>query len=341
MKIFDRIIYILSFCFSFALLLSYLSPYADPQTFLLPIAFLGLFYPFLLLVNLLILFYWIFKFKRHFWPTLIVILLGYNHIDTLLKVKDNSNEKPSIYSLTSFNVRLFNVYDWIKEEGIKQEIISFINQSNSSIVCLQEFYAPNTLPSINYPYSHIGLQKKRSHWRMATYSKYPIIKKGTVSISGENINNVCIFSDIILLEDTIRVYNIHLASNTFEDSDYQFIEKPSVEGAENIFKRLKKSFIIRATEVNSIKKHMNQSPYPIIVCGDFNDTPHSFAYHQLSEGLDDAFVKTGFGFGRTYNGKFPALRIDYILMSPQFKINNYKTLEVKLSDHYPISVSFD
>lgn len=341
MKIFDRSIYVLSFCFLFALLLSYLSPYANPQTFLLPIAFLGLFYPFLLLVNLLFLLYWTFKFKRHFWPTLIVILFGYNHIDALLKVKDNSNEKPSIYSLTSFNVRLFNVYDWIKEEGIKEEIISFINQSSSSIVCLQEFYAPNTLPSIKYPYSHIGLQKKRSQWRMATYSKYPIIKKGTVSISGKNINNVCIFSDIILSEDTIRVYNIHLASNTFEDSDYQFIENPSVEGAENIFKRLKKSFIIRASEVNSIKKHMNQSPYPIIVCGDFNDTPHSYAYHQLSEGLDDAFVKTGFGFGRTYNGKFPALRIDYILMSPQFKINNYKTLELELSDHYPISVSFD
>jgi endonuclease/exonuclease/phosphatase family metal-dependent hydrolase len=341
MKIFDRFIYILSFCFSFALLLSYLSPYANPQTFLLPIAFLGLFFPFLLFINLLFLFYWLFKFKRHFWPTLTIILIGYNHINTLVKVKDNSSEKHSIYSLSSFNVRLFNVYDWIKEEGIKEEIVSFINQSNSSIVCLQEFYAPNTLPSINYPHSHIGLQKKRSQWRMATYSKYPIIKKGTVSITGENINNVCIFSDIILSEDTVRVYNIHLASNTFENSDYLFIESPSVEGAENIFKRLKRSFIIRATEVNSIKKHMNQSPYPIIVCGDFNDTPLSFAYHQLSQGLNDAFVKTGFGFGRTYNGKFPALRIDYILMSPGFKINNYETLEVELSDHYPISVSFD
>ena len=341
MKFLERIIYLLSFCFLFALLLSYLSPYVNPQSFFLPIAFLGLFYPFLLFVNLLFLFYWIFRFKRHFWPTLFLILLGYNHINSLVKIKDNSVEKPSIFSLTSFNVRLFNVYEWIKEEGIKEEIISFINQSNSSIVCLQEFYAPNELPPINYPYSHIGLQKKRSQWRMATYSKYPIIKKGTVSISGENINNVCIFSDIILSEDTVRVYNIHLASNTFENSDYQFIEKPSVEGAENIFNRLKNSFINRTTEVASIKKHMNQSPYPIIVCGDFNDTPLSYAYHQLSEGLEDAFVKTGFGFGRTYNGKLPALRIDYILMSPEFKINNYEMSKIELSDHYPIRVLFD
>ncbi len=341
MKIIHRIIYILSFCFLFALLLSYLSPIANPQSFLLPIAFLGLFFPFLLFVNLLFLFYWIYKFKRHFWPTLIVILLGYSHINTFIKVKSNSIEKPSLYSLTSFNVRLFNVYNWIDQEGIKEEIISYLNQSSSSIICIQEFYAPNSLPSIQYPYSHIGLQKKRSQWRMATYSKYPIIKKGTVSISGENINNVCIFSDIVILEDTVRVYNIHLASNTFDNKDYQFIEKPTVEGAENIFNRLKKSFIARATEVSSIKNHIKKSPFPVIVCGDFNDTPLSYAYHQLSQGLDDAFVKTGLGFGKTYNGKFPALRIDYILMSPNFKINNFETTKVELSDHYPITVYFD
>jgi len=341
MKIIHRIIYILSFCFLFALLLSYLSPYSNPQTFLYPIAFLGLFYPLLLLINLLFLFYWMLKFKRHFWPTLIVICIGYSHINTFVNFKSNSIDKPSFYSLSSFNVRLFNAYKWIEQDGVKEEIISFINQSNSSFICLQEFYAPNTLPLIDYPYSHIGLQKKRSHWRMATYSKYPIIKKGTVSISGENVNNVCIFSDITLSEDTVRIYNIHLASNTFEINDYQFIENPSIEGAENIFKRLKKSFIKRTTEVNSIKKHINESPYPIIVCGDFNDTPLSYAYNQLSEGLKDSFLNTELGFGRTYNGKFPALRIDYILMSPKFKVNNYKTTNIELSDHYPISVFFD
>ena len=341
MKIVDKTIYILSFLLLFALLLSYLAPYIDPQSFLIPISFLGLLYPFLLVSNLLFLLYWIFKFKRHFWPTLIVILLGINHTKTLININPKPEFIPSVYSLTSYNVRLFNAYKWIKRDGVKNEIINFINQNNSSILCLQEFYAPKTLPNLDYKYSHIGLQKQRSHWRMATYSKFPIIKKGTVSIEGENINNVCIYSDIVLARDTIRVYNMHLASNFFQKSDYEFIDSPSVKGAENIFRTLKKSFLRRSIQVKSIKSHMNNSPYPYILCGDFNDTPNSYAYNYLSDGLIDAFVQSGSGLGRTYNGKFPAIRIDFILMSPEFEINRFNTNKIELSDHFPITVEFN
>jgi endonuclease/exonuclease/phosphatase family metal-dependent hydrolase len=284
--------------------------------------------------------YWIYSFKKHFWPCLIIIALGYNHINTLVSINLKPNVKPSLFCVTSYNVRLFNIYKWIDKEGVKNEIVNYLNNSNSSILCLQEFYAPNKLPEIDYPYSHIGLQKLRSHWRMATYSKFPIIKKGTVSISGENINNVCIYSDVLLEKDTVRVYNLHLASNVFQKSDYEFIDTPSIEGAENIFRTLKKSFVKRSSQVKSIRDHMEKSPYPYILCGDFNDTPLSFAYKQLSNGLTDAFVHSGAGIGKTYNGQFPAIRIDFILMSSNFKISNFNTSKIELSDHYPITADF-
>ena len=79
---------------------------------------------------------------------------------------------------------------------------------------------------------------------------------------------------------------------------------------------------------------MNTSPYPIILCGDFNDTPTSYTYKQLSEGLNDSFSNAGLGIGQTYNGKFPTLRIDYILHSPEFELNSFKTTDVNLSDHF-------
>ena len=176
---------------------------------------------------------------------------------------------------------------------------------------------------------------------MATYSNFPIFKKGTVSISGERTNNVCIYSDIAIAGDSIRVYNVHLASNWFEKEDYEFLDRPSVEGAESIIERLKTSFFKRAKQVKAIKAHMSTSPYPIIMCGDFNDTPTSFSYKQLSEGLNDSFTNAGTGLGQTYNGKFPKLRIDYILHSPEFKINSFKTTEVNLSDHFPIVSTFN
>ena len=325
----------------FALFLSYASPYISPDTFLWPIALLGLVYPFLLLVNSLFTVYWIIRFKKHFWANIIVILLGYGHIENLIIIQEKESSKISQFSIMSYNVRLFNAYEWIKKDNIKGNIIEYVNNESSSILCIQEFYAPNELPKLNYPYSHIGLQSERKSWRMATYSKFPIFKKGTVSISGEKTNNICIFSDIRIGNDSIRIYNVHLASNWFQKEDYEFLDKPSVEGAESIIERLKISFFKRAKQVKAIKAHMNTSPYPIILCGDFNDTPTSYSYKQLSEGLKDSFSKAGQGIGQTYNGKLPALRIDFILYSPELNLNNFETTDVYLSDHFPIISTFN
>ena len=325
----------------FALFISYLSPHVSPDSFLWPIAFTGLIYPILLLINVLFLVYWTICFKRHAWANLIVILLGYGHIEKLIKVQENQSSIESKFSVMSFNVRLFNAYNWIEDDNIKEEIINYLNNTNTGVICFQEFYAPDELPKLNYPFSHIGIQSNRKSWRMATYSKYPILKKGTVSINGEYQNNVCIFSDILVDSDTIRIYNVHLASNWFQKEDYQFLDKPTVEGAENIIERLRVSFSKRSKQVKVIKKHMNTSIYPVILCGDFNDTPNSYAYKKLSEGLLDSFVEGGKGLGQTYNGKFPALRIDYILHSPEINLNKFETFDSNFSDHYPVISHFD
>ena len=134
--------------------------------------------------------------------------------------------------------------------------------------------------------------------------------------------------------DTIRVYNIHLASNWFSQTDYSFMQNPTLETEElkknvlSIGERLKNSFAKRAEQVHAIKTHINKSPYPVILCGDFNDTPNSYAYQQLARGLKDAFVEKGLGIGRSYNGKFPSLRIDYILCSPELNIHSFETKDV-------------
>ena len=179
----------------------------------------------------------------------------------------------------------------------------------------------------------------------ARLSQFPQIKKGTVSIEGERMNNTCIFSDLIIATDTIRIYNIHLASNWFDKSDLAFIENPEMskdaikKGVLSIAKRLKTSFKKRALQVGVIKKHMQNAPYPIIVCGDFNDTPNSFSYQKIVSGLNDSFLEKGSGFGSTFLGKIPFLRIDYILHSPNVKIQSFTTHKAKLSDHKAIESS--
>ena len=327
-------------------LLSYLAPFVSPNIFW-PVAFFGLLFPIFFLLNLFFLTLWLIQMKKPFWANLIVLIIGINSIGKLVgnADKENVQEAKNTFSIMSYNVRLFNAYNWIKEEEVKDKIFDLFNQRNTDILCIQEFYAPKQLPKLDYPFQHIGLQNKKSQWHMAIYSKYNQINKGTVSIKGERMNNTCIFSDMIVVKDTIRIYNIHLASNWFDKSDLAFMESPEMskeaikQGVFGIVKRLKNSFQKRAMQVEVIKQHMEKAPYKIIVCGDFNDTPNSFAYHKISDGLQDAFLNKGKGIGSTFLGKIPFLRIDYILHSPKFKTNTFDTHQQKFSDHKAIESS--
>ena len=339
LSLINKLLYLINSISLLILLLSYLSPYISP-TFFWPISFFGLVFPILYLVNLAFFIYWLIGFKKPMWANLIILLIGIGNISNYFGTSPNSNSSEENTKVLSYNVRLFNRYGWIPKENVREDIFAFFTEEDADILCIQEFYTPNEIPDLNYPYRHIGLQNKKSQWHMAIYSKYPQIKKKTVSIKGERMNNTCIYSDMIINEDTIRVYNIHLASNWFKNSDYSFIQNPQKEkikeGLKGIASRLKNSFIKRAEEVAVIKEHIKTSPYPIILCGDFNDTPLSFAYKSIKGDLVDAFTVCGKGIGDSFV-KIPALRIDYIFHDEELKSSNYKKHKKVLSDHYAVS----
>lgn len=326
-----------------------------PPAVIWPLAFFGLLFPYLLILNLAFLFYWTILWNKRVFLSLIVLLIGVNHIYHSLPVMRVNREltlkKGNNLKVLSFNVRAFNIYEWLNDPDTNKGIFNFIRSEHPDVICLQEFYSGNKvkISSINYlrlfgenPYKHIEYSSSgsKSGHGIAIFSKYPVIRKGKIPF--KNSNNKCIYVDILFKGDTLRVYNNHLQSVKFREKNYRVLDSlrmggnpPEINELKDISSRLKKAFILRSEQTDLLKAHSLNSPYPVIICGDFNDTPVSYTYRKLTRGLDDAFLKAGKGRGNTYHGKLP-LRIDYILYSPEFEAIEFEKVEANLSDHYPI-----
>ena len=320
---------------------SLISPFINPNLFW-PISFFGLFFPIIISLCLIFTVFWYFFNRKYIWINIIFLLISVPFINRYISFNKNNSCEKNVIKVMSYNVRLFNKWGWIDNKNIKKESINFINNQDLDIICIQEYYNPNMNLELNFKYSHIGIQKREEDWHMAIYSKFPQINKKTVKIDGAHMNNSCIYSDIVVKDDTMRVYNIHLASNFFQKKDLEHIisaEKEKVKnGVVGVGKKLKYSFERRGREVSQIKEHIKSSPYPIIICGDFNDTPVSYAYQQLGYNMTDAFVESGNGIGASFIN-IPTLRIDYIFLDKKFRSCNFTTHKEKFSDHRAISTS--
>ncbi len=343
-----------------ALLLSYLSIRVSPVTFW-PLAFFGIAYPFILLANLLCIVWWLLFRRKRIWPSLIAIVLGWGHVGEYIQFAGDRNEPADVakkFKVMSYNVRLFDLYNWTHAENTRDEILDLFRVEDPDILCLQEFLNVDkgnpmiTRDTILKDFRFVACAdgytahtKRGHHFGIATFSTYPIIAHGALQFP-DDLNNLCLWSDIVIGADTVRVYNAHLASIRFGDQDYHFMKEVQ-EGnggdslgtaGQRIVGRLKNAFIRRATETEQIIVHMKTSPHPVIWCGDMNDTPMSYSYHQLRElGLHDAFVESGQGIGHTYIGAFPSFRIDHILHSEALHAWDFRTLPDELSDHRPIT----
>jgi endonuclease/exonuclease/phosphatase family metal-dependent hydrolase len=351
----NRIVMLCNHIAVVALLISYLAPRVTPENFWF-IAFFGLAYPILVFINLLFVLYWTIQLKKRAFYSLIVILSGGALLYRFVQFNTTSKaeRQNKMIKVMSYNVKLFDLYNWTHNKETRSKIFTLLTDEAPDIVCFQEFFHRDSsdfcnTDSIkkmnNWQYAHVentAHAKQLQHFGIATFSKYPIIKTGKVEF-GYKGNNVCIFSDIKTGKDTVRVYNMHLQSIAFSKDDYKYaedlqkdVEAEDIERSKNILRRLKRAFVKRSQQADLIRESINQSPYPVIVCGDFNDTPSSYTYSTISKNLTDSFIESGKGFGKSYSGAFPSFRIDYILHSDKFISYDFRTIKEELSDHYPV-----
>lgn len=357
MKLIRRYLLIINLFFTGLLLGCYLAAFISPAKFWPPV-FLGFLYPYVAGVNFCFVLLWI----PIRWPFSFISMLGlvsgYYFAAGTYQFKIDKKETPADgLRVMSYNVRLFDLYNWSNNRKTRDSIISFIKEQKPDILTLQEFYSNDDGYHVNaaalslmldmpYYQTHYTITKnEKQHWGIATYSRFPIVKKHVIKLENSR-GNTCIASDVCInSKDTIRVFNMHLQSIALKQEDYRYIDlhdddnsyMNDVDGSKNILRKVRNASIKRAAQCEKIAASIGQSRHDVLVCGDFNDTPVSYTYQQLSSGLKDAFKESGQGFGKTYNGILPSYRIDYILASKGFQAGDFITHRKSYSDHFPIS----
>ena len=318
--------------------IAYLLPFLAPKIFPLLSVF-TLFMPLFFLANGLFFLYWGIQFKKRMILSGLVLLVGITFFNKFYKFSAKEfEESDKDFTVMSYNVRLFNVFKWLDRDDIPDVILEFINTENPDILCIQEFSNSANIDLKVYPYKFVLMEGKQIKTGQAIFSKFPIIEHGNIVFP--NSNNNVVYADIKKGKDIIRVYNMHLQSIKISPDVNEISENIDVidqQKSKFLFIRISKAFKQQQEQAAIFKEHEKNCKYPIIVCGDMNNSAFSYVYRNIKGKLKDSFEEAGVGFGATYKFKYYPARIDYIFADETMEVKQFESFpEFQNSDHYPI-----
>jgi endonuclease/exonuclease/phosphatase family metal-dependent hydrolase len=355
-----RVLLIINAVLVFIFLLSCLVPYLNPQTWWF-ISFLGLAFPFLLFLVIVFGIGWLVVMKPKFaLVSGIALLIAIPSISYFFAFHISSSfsykKEKGVLRVLSWNVARFVELKRNNNKGssVRLKMFEEIKRQDADVLCLQEFHT-STIPEyydnitsiqqdLGYPYYYFSFDNDgdQHYYSSIIFSRIPLIDSSKLRYPRPTLPDVLLGVDLKLGNDTIRIYTTHLQSLQFMPKDYERLNKIAnardslITNSKNILSKLRKGITYRSIQARQAHDVIKNSPHPVIFCGDLNDVPNSYTYHLMRSGMQDAFLKKGFGIGRTFAALSPTLRIDYIFADSHFKIKQFNRLVKNYSDHYMI-----
>ncbi|MVT44256.1 hypothetical protein GO495_26915 [Chitinophaga oryziterrae] len=354
-----RALYYAHVLIAFTLILSSWLPHINPQSIWLS-GVIGLLFPLCWCLNFLFIILWIIYKERFLWIGVFALALSSPSLYVSVGLHPGSGiaaEGRKQFTVMTFNSSSMGLKNYKEDISIKNNIYYTIKESQPDILCLQEFYTNNRSgytdhisdirEQLHYRYFYFTCDKTRWYtWQygIILFSKYPIVNASAIPCghSAVGSGSSILQADILMDGDTVRILTAQLQSYMFKSADYSFIEMkdPAVGEGKNLAGKMRRTIYKRAEQARQLASLADASPYPAIVCGDCNDTPVSYTYNTISNNMQDAFLRHGFGLGRTLSFLSPTLRIDYIFAQPSFNILDYRTFKKKGFEHFPVMATF-
>ncbi|HSB92817.1 MAG TPA: endonuclease/exonuclease/phosphatase family protein [Flavitalea sp.] len=344
-------------------LLACANRFLEPSQFWM-VSFLSLAFPFLLFFVAAFVIFWILFRSKWVFFSIAALVIGWSNIRALIGFNKDvpyQKEKPAdCLRILTWNVRNFNETSRTIEQSTSKrvEIFDFITEYQPDVLCFQEFLEPNyvrfysnvnDLARLGYKYHFYVADYQRENKRfqigVAIFSKFPVTDSARYQYQGpRNLRAAesLIYADLDIRGEKVRIFNTHLQSVLFQERDYRNVEiiknaeDSMLAASKSLVRKLKTGYALRSEQVALVRKLLDESPYPEVICGDFNDVPNSYTYFKVRGDRKDAFHEKGNGIGRTFKEISPTLRIDYIMADRQFEVVRYKRFLVPYSDHYPV-----
>ena len=300
-----------------------MNAYIPPSVFgMLNLLSLG--FPILIIINILLLIFWIVSWKKRAAVFLVLSLFFIIPTRRWINYTPTKKETPNL-KIISLNGKSGKFGD--------ENIYNFLNDQKADVVLTQEYKSAENLKGFEYFERNFPVVKIQS--------RFPIVESGIVETDAKN--GRCIYADIKINGKIIRFVNVYMEPFYLDKSMVKPTKDMNVneEKAKNIIHKLVPTFRKHQSQIAPIKGFLDSSPYPIILAGDFNSVPNSYEYYTLSENLEDTFLKVGKGSGTSFHDfKFP-IKIDHIFASKSITPISYKVdRSVKISDHFPVIAEF-
>lgn len=322
MKIFRLILFILHLGILFLMLGTLLNAYVPPKIF--PwFNLLSLGFPILVILYIVLTIFWVFSWKKRAFVFMFAGLAFINPVKRWVNYSDQKGN--SEIKVVSFNTR----------GGGNKDIGPYLRTQNADVLLLQE--------DSGRKYQFEGYQKTNPGKGLMLLTKHKIIKQQIIDPQDDNVRVPGLLVDIEINGRVYRFIDVYLHPFRFEKDMVKLNGNTDTneQKLKDIIKRLIPTFKKHQEQVALIREVIDNSPYPVILAGDFNSVPNSYEYYHLSEGLEDAFLTAGKGSATSFHDyKFP-IRIDYVFSSKSLKAISYQVdRSVSISDHYPVTVKF-